>query len=81
MTTMMLPGGVKTTFRTRIRNVSRTGVAFLSCVAMPPNTRLQVQLPLGPNLSTVEREAEVRRCRPIEGEIYEVGAKLDSPVY
>jgi hypothetical protein len=65
-------------YRVRLRNISDYGVAVLSPVAMAPGTELEIQLPIGPSLSVVERRAVVRRCRHVEGKIHEIGAEYAS---
>ena len=72
------PGYTMADFRVRLRNISRHGVAFLSGNAMQPGTRLRIQLPIGPDLSIVEQEAVVTRCRQVESQVHEIGAEFPS---
>ncbi len=64
-------------FRVRFRNVSKHGVAFLSCGPMVVGTRLRMELPAGNDLDTVERHAVGRRCRHVEQMIHEIGAEFE----
>jgi hypothetical protein len=64
-------------FQVRLRNISCTGVAFLSCGPITVGTRLRMELPTGEELETAERHAVVRRCRRVEKLIYEVGAEFE----
>lgn len=67
-------------FRVRMRNVSQHGVGFLSRVAMAPGAVVTVHLPIGPNGTTIDKGAVVRRCSHVEGMIYDIGAEFgDAP--
>ena len=74
---MSLPGFTMADFRVRLRNISQHGVGFLSRYALEPGTRLTLQLPIGPDLSMVEKPAVVVRSRPVEGPIHEVGVEFE----
>jgi len=63
-------------FQVRLRNVSRDGVAFISCGPLVVGTRIRMELPTGDALDTVPRHAVVRRCRLVKQMIYEVGVEL-----
>lgn len=60
----------------RIRNISRTGVAFLSPTAIEASMRLTIELPIGPNLSIVSKEAIARHSRDVSSGIVEIGAEF-----
>lgn len=67
-------------FRVRMRNVSQHGVGFLSRAAMTPGAVVTLHLPIGPNTTTIDKRAVVRRCSHVEGMIYDIGAEFgDAP--
>ena len=67
-----------TNLGTRLRNVSRHGIAFLSGRPILPGTPLKVRLPIGPEGKHVDKEAVCVRCRWVESVIHEVGAEFTS---
>ena len=64
-------------YRGRLRNVSQHGVAFIVCGPMPPGSLVDLEGPMGPNLQYVEKRGVVRRCRRVEGMIYEIGVEFE----
>ena len=78
ITNMSLPGYTTADYRVRLRNVSEHGVVFLSRHAWDAGTRFDIELPIGPDLSVVEKRAAVVRCRHVEGPICEIGAEFVS---
>ena len=78
ITNMSLPGYTTADYRVRLRNVSQHGVVFLCRHSWEPGTRFDIQLPIGPDLSVVEKTAVVVRCRYVEGPICEIGADFIS---
>ena len=74
---MSLPGFTMADFRVRLRNISQHGLAFLSRYTLEPGTRLTLQLPIGSDLSMVEKPAVVVRSRLVEGLIHEVGVEFE----
>ena len=75
---MSRPGYTMADYRVRLRNVSDHGVVFLSRHAWDAGTRFDIELPIGPDLSIVEKKATVVRCRHVEGPICEIGAEFIS---
>ena len=78
ITNMSRPGYTMADYRVRLRNVSQHGVVFLCRHSWEPGTRFDIQLPIGPDLSVVDRRAVVVRCRYVEGPICEIGADFIS---
>ena len=78
VTIVLHPDSPPVGYRARIRNISHHGVAILSPAAMALGTQLALQLPIGRELSIVEKPAVVRRCRHVEGTIHEIGVEYSS---
>lgn len=74
---MSLPGFAGADFRVRLRNISQHGVAFLSRHPFQPGVRLGIELPIGPDLTPVERPACVVRCRQVTEKVFEIGADFE----
>ncbi len=74
------PSRPASSYRVRMRNVSQHGVGFLSSRPMLEGTPLRVHLPLGGSGKTAIKTAVVRRCRYVQGMIYEVGAEFGAAV-
>jgi hypothetical protein len=63
-------------FHVRMRDISQHGVGFLSRAAISPGTAITVHLPLGPNGTSIDKHAVVRRCSHVDGMIYDIGAEF-----
>lgn len=76
LVTIDQPSRPASTHRVRARNLSQNGVAFLCKTPILPETRLRIQLPIGPNGSIVEKPVIVRRCQHVRGMAHEIGAEF-----
>jgi len=60
----------------RLRNISDRGVAFLKHGPLRQGTYVRLELPTGHDGRTVTKQATVRHCRQVEGQICEIGVEF-----
>lgn len=62
--------------RVRLRNLSMSGVAFLSGKQLPPGTRIQLLMPHAVAAGVGDQIAVVRHVRVVEAGVFEIGASF-----
>ncbi len=71
--------GYKSTFRIPLRNLSRTGLAFLHRSMMHKGSACTAHIPAASG-GWVQVRGCVARCRHVKGLVYEIGLRLDYEV-
>jgi len=62
--------------RVRLRNLSTTGVAFLSANQLLPGTRIQLLMPHAVAAGVGDQIAVVRHVRVVQAGVFEIGASF-----
>ncbi len=68
--------GMEVSFLVPVRNISKTGLAFLHRQMLHVNTPCRVEMVLPDGASTNVR-AQVAHCRHVQGVVHEIGLQFD----